>query len=327
LRELIAEFLTQAVDHHWPALRQNLSQLDTQLLLSFLYHIFEECLITIGEVLNVQESILISTKHNQLCEQLLQKKFIKAINEPDVLMGWFERSIQEFHSHSCDNATLPFFEAQIIQLRSCKTQEEAHYQLTSLPKTQTIHYLQLKHYQMANGNLQSWLYSQVLPSSDHIDACWKSCQGEQICKSTPSIMEIWIHIPIMLVLSLDYESLTETWCLPKKLKLFQNSNHLEGLHYNLVGKAIYSPSVQHFTSRFHNGNAIYEHDGLQHSGSSVKIQKGTISQYLEKKIQIVPGISSYTSAVILYMCCKVELKLRKSFRKYKKKSWLITIFL
>jgi hypothetical protein len=99
-----------------------------------LYHIFEERLITVGEIFNGQENILISTKRDQLREQLLQKRFIKAINEPDVLMGWFERAIGEFHSHSCDNATLPFLEAQIIQLRSCKAQQEAHYQLT-LPKT------------------------------------------------------------------------------------------------------------------------------------------------------------------------------------------------
>jgi hypothetical protein len=130
-------------------------------------------------------------------------------------------------------------------------------------------------------------------------------------------METWIHIPIMLILSLDYEGLTETWCLPKKLKLFQNTSHLEGLHYNLSGKAIYSPSIQHFTSRFHNGNAIYEHDGLHHSGSSVKIQKGTISQYLQEKIQTVSGTSSYTNAVIYVL--QGGIKAQEEFQKIQKK--------
>ena len=172
-----------------------------------------------------------------------------------------------------------------------------------------MQYLSHTHYKKYNGKLQKWLDSYIVSTEIPLNSCWKTSEGP----GKATIQEIWVHVPLVLIIQFEMEYNEYTWTCPKILKLLQRSA-TDSFDYELIAKVIYIPSQTHFTGVFCYNNKVFDYDGMLHDGNAIARSGGKASYRISEKSEKYSSGTSYTIAVIYSL--KDSVTTQYKFTKY-----------
>lgn len=169
-----------------------------------------------------------------------------------------------------------YFQAHWILLRSClgDTQNQTHWEITQTPRASLDFQLNSTIFTMFKGDVGKWFRHllQVNKPPTESNHCWRDVDGRHCCNGHASSLELYIGIPIMLIIELgDPEDEGNQWTFPKHLRPLSNDAETnDGLVYDVVGRVLYKHSSSHYIARFSpNGKLVYDYDSMKHGGSAV----------------------------------------------------------
>lgn len=149
-----------------------------------------------------------------------------------------------------------------------------HWEITETPRAAFYHQLNRNLRQLHDGDITKWFRDLVLinkPPTESIH-CWRDVDGQPHCHGHAGLLELYISIPIMLIIELGDQGDSENiWTFPKHIRpLTQNAETTDGVVYDIVGRAFFSDASQHFIARFTpNTKDIYNYDGMTNDGRAI----------------------------------------------------------
>ncbi|KAF9459978.1 hypothetical protein BDZ94DRAFT_1311935 [Collybia nuda] len=92
------------------------------------------------------------------------------------------------------------------------------------------------------------------------------------------------------------------WIFPKTLRpLTQEAKLIDGVVYDVVGRALFNPESQHFTARFSPDKVtVYHYDGMKHGGDSIRDNDMRIITHLAGPAQLDLK-KTHTRAVVYHL--------------------------
>jgi hypothetical protein len=203
--------------------------------------------------------------------------------------GWLGTLLNPKRGYISDalDSTQSYFQAHFIKLRSCtgNSQNSLHWEITETPRTTFYHQLNRDLWHRHNGDVTKWFRDLVLINKLPTESvhCWRNVDGQPQCDGQASELQLYISIPVMLIIELgDRHDSENVWNFPKNIRpLTAEAESTDGVVYDIVGRAFFSDEEQHFTTCFTpNSKDIYHYDGIAHGGHAVLNHNAKMSSHL-----------------------------------------------
>ncbi|KAK0184170.1 hypothetical protein F5146DRAFT_1125905 [Armillaria mellea] len=156
------------------------------------------------------------------------------------------------------------------------------------------------------GRIETWFQrlTQANQAGQHQDVCWQNSEGESFCSGKPTVVDLYLSLPIVLTLSLNEQD-PKDWDFPATFtatSIKDDQNH--EIVYDIMAR-IFLIDGNHFQTRYVTPTpdgqdyAIYIYDGMKNKGYAVHEPKATLATHMiGGEVITRPGESSRTHAVL-----------------------------
>ncbi|KAF9468215.1 hypothetical protein BDZ94DRAFT_1184677 [Collybia nuda] len=256
---------------------------------------------------------MLGVQRDGLRQYLKSHRIITSLESSDSLFGWLGTMLHH-RTVRTKRVAQSYFQAHFIRFRSCTGgAEPKHLQLTTTPKAKSTFSLTSELSKQYDGDVKKWFQSliKVKKSLSGDPHCWREREAVVFCDGIAHSQILYFHLPIMLVLELEtsYDSdggidnsVGNRWIFPKHLRpLTTQAAQLDGVIYDIVGRALFNPETHHFTSQFSPDNvAVYQYDGMKFGGHAVRNHDMRIATDIAGPVQIT-SLETYTCAVVYHL--------------------------
>lgn len=200
-----------------------------------------------------------------------------------------------------------YFETYFVKLRACTgdTEIPQHWEIYETPHGRFhLDPLTLDLRDRFSGDVAQWFRNYVSVNKSAVATpCWRTIEGKCLCDGSASSLDIPVSIPIMLIVEIgDDHDTRNTWDFPINIRpLSKEAETTDGLVYNIVGRAFYSASGAHFTTRFtDNGRRVFDYDDIAGKGRAFERKGAKVKSHLaglDSKIETPDG---YITKAVVY---------------------------
>ncbi|KAJ2991697.1 hypothetical protein NUW54_g8123 [Trametes sanguinea] len=258
-----------------------------------------------AEHLNLQHDALRNVLANH------PRQIIRTVDSMENAFAWLGEVLRLAMVEPASQFALTYFMGYYATLRSCTAATQPHYQVSATPRPVFYHQLTSSQNLQFDGSLAAWLKSklQARPQAQTV-RCWRSVRVEnkgslgsadfQGCESSGSVLDVYLSLPILLLIDLNQENGQE-WDCPDRIVVAQKTSAgMPATVYHLVSRIFHSPAQLHYICRFrtsHLGTGrplIYQYDSMASGGYAHEINGGKLSTHLagrDTTLQL-PGTSS-----------------------------------
>lgn len=164
------------------------------------------------------------------------------------------------------------------------------------------------------SSIQLWFedYTSLKEKYFPRDSCWRAKDGVPLCPGKrEDSSRLVLSIPVLLILETPEDSTSSSkfkiespWDFPPTLTpstITKSVAKQEGITYDLVGLAFFSPTTSHFITRYaaKRNSEIYKYDGMKNGGYATREKGARFSTHLAG--QVHPNIpSSYSPCLAIY---------------------------
>ncbi|KAK7007664.1 hypothetical protein R3P38DRAFT_2354967, partial [Favolaschia claudopus] len=165
-----------------------------------------------------------------------------------------------------------YFGMRSLTLRSCEGVNSEHFQLEDMTWRPPLQ-LTATACQWYKGDVRSWFADLMRPNKpEPLHACWQARDDQRFCSGDAVEYEIWLNIPIVLVIEFYDLDSGNHWTIPETLKPLSGDREAggNGVNYTVVSHVYFDPVRQHFMTRYVSTDGqIFDHDGEKHDGHAV----------------------------------------------------------
>ncbi|KAJ7699257.1 hypothetical protein B0H17DRAFT_1129327 [Mycena rosella] len=189
-----------------------------------------------------------------------------------------------------------FIHAYSLSFKSCVGSGVNHWQLSKLDPRPPLK-LDTSNSKHFSGDLQKWFKNMTnIHAGPHspIKGCWYSVEGETFCDGHATVLEIFVGLPVMLILTVNPGEENE-WDVPREFSpIAKRPAALKdvGVVYDLVGHTQTNAAIQHFAAHFLSyDKKMYDYDGMKHDGHAILNAQGFEGSLIGKlsTLDVSPG--------------------------------------
>ncbi|PPQ88302.1 hypothetical protein CVT25_012365 [Psilocybe cyanescens] len=286
---------------------------------------------------NIDDSLVTHTLVNQrdaLRHSLHDSGAIQELDSYEPLLSWLITSISKVDqeiSYPAKKYLYPLY----VDIHSCSGSPETsghHLELVK-PRYRSELLLKTVDHQTFNGNFKDFFGNYIRIDKPPVTAhtCWRVKNGnESLCSGIrEDVKDLVLSIPVLLLVEVGGDETRPSapqypsWDFPASVypHTRPSSRNPHSIVYDLVGHALYNPSISHFNSRYASGDkkSIYTYDGMKYGGHPKEEPKAKFSGYIAgRDIQCPDG---YSVTLALY-CLRGGLPAQEEFYRIRTQALL-----
>ncbi|KAF9455970.1 hypothetical protein BDZ94DRAFT_1315629 [Collybia nuda] len=192
---------------------------------------------------------------------------------------------------------MSYFQTLLIDIHQCSGHPDIgglHVEITDSPCRKAILTLNSIAHNEYGGDFGKYVTDFFSGNRTYMpsQSCWRVKEGISLCPGTrQDIKGLPISIPISLCAEIKSDSgVQDVWDFP--LILFPETDLAAKRHdivYDLVGFALFSPTLAHFIAQYVHHNNIITYDGMKHNGVTILEENATTETHLTGRHPILPA--------------------------------------
>ncbi|KAG2140158.1 hypothetical protein DEU56DRAFT_735326 [Suillus clintonianus] len=296
-----------------------MSELTDEDSLSLLSHALNARTVVQGPDPSAPDDIvgMLIVQRDSLRKDLSDKNIISDVDSFEPIFTWLG-SLLDYPRNCPIKFMHGYFHLHMIDVRSCSGSlsnestfmQDRHWQIVRKPRTVFHHQLGRSMAEQFDGDVSKWFRHliQVKKPPEKSRSCWCVLDGDVLCNGAATCLKFCSHIPITLIIENNDQDIQghdnngSSWHFPQTIRpLDGKAEERQGVVYDIVGRAFFSPGTSHFIARYATPDKrIYDYDGIKFGGYVTLDRKAKTTTHIAGTHRLISPPPRFNTCAVIY---------------------------